>query len=87
MEKMLVLKMRKDNAKRAAPIGAALVVALRHCEARSSPGHHLNYVLGVFASSYLFTMTRYVSLKFRSSSHQSLASFVRRELLEVLDEA
>jgi hypothetical protein len=37
MEKMLVLMMSKDNAKRAAPIGAGLVAALRHCEARSSP--------------------------------------------------
>ncbi len=35
-EKMWVLTMRKDNAKRAAPIGAALVAALRHCEVRSS---------------------------------------------------
>jgi hypothetical protein len=33
---MWVLTMRKDNAKRAAPIGAALVAALRHCEVRSS---------------------------------------------------
>ena len=33
---MMVLKIRKDNAKRAAPIGAALVAAVRHCEVRSS---------------------------------------------------
>jgi hypothetical protein len=31
------LTIRRDNPKRAAPIEAALVVALRHCEARSSP--------------------------------------------------
>jgi hypothetical protein len=29
--------MRKHKAKRAAPNGTALVVALRHCEARSRP--------------------------------------------------
>ena len=34
---MLVLTIRWGKAKRAAQIGAALVVALRHCEARSSP--------------------------------------------------
>ena len=37
MEKKLVLMTHWNKIQRAAPIEAALVVALRHCEARSSP--------------------------------------------------
>ena len=66
-EKMLVLTMRKDNAKRAAPNGAARCIWI------GRDGVH--------------TVSTILRLQFRSSSHQSLASVVRRELLEVLDEA
>ena len=38
MEKMLVLMMHWNKMQRAAPIGADLVVALRHCEAPSLRG-------------------------------------------------
>ena len=64
-EKMLVLTMRKDNAKRAAPM--RLIVCL--------------------CRDGVYTVSTILRLQFRASSHQSLASVVRRELLEVLDEA